>query len=147
MTYQPVLPLSGYAGWALLNRTIAVQTAAFNKSPEITRDTDYFAANISKVTTAEDLVKDRRLLRVALGAFGLDDDINNKAFIQKVLSDGSLNADALARWSTRLGRHVTCVRITDGMHDLLLSTPPVRATVYAVMARWLDAYQECGAAN
>lgn len=96
MTYQPVLPLSGYAGWALLNRTMAVQTAAFNKSPEITRDTDYFAANISKVTTAEDLVKDRRLLRVALGAFGLDDDINNKAFIQKVLSDGSLDADALA---------------------------------------------------
>jgi alpha-beta hydrolase superfamily lysophospholipase len=51
-----------------------------------------------------------------------------------------LNADALARWSTMLGRHVTCVRIVDGMHDLLLSTPPVRTQAYAVMARWLDAY-------
>ena len=54
--------------------------------------------------------------------------------------DAVLNADAIARWSTRLGRHVTCVRITDGMHDLLLSTPPVRAAVYAEMARWLDTY-------
>ena len=54
--------------------------------------------------------------------------------------DAVLNADALARWSTMLGRHVTCVRIVDGMHDLLLSTPPVRTQAYAVMARWLDAY-------
>ena len=54
--------------------------------------------------------------------------------------DAVLNADAIARWSTVLGRHVTCVRIVDGMHDLLLSTPPVRARVYAEMARWLDAY-------
>jgi alpha-beta hydrolase superfamily lysophospholipase len=54
--------------------------------------------------------------------------------------DAVLNADALARWSTRLGRHVTCVRIIDGMHDLLLSTPPVRANVYAVMTQWLDTY-------
>ena len=96
MTYSPVLPLSGYAGWALLNRTKTAQTAAFNRSPEIVRDTDYFKANISKVTTADALVNDRRLLRVALGAFGLDDDINNKAFIKKILSDGTLTNTALA---------------------------------------------------
>ncbi len=54
--------------------------------------------------------------------------------------DAVLNADAIARWSTMLGRHVTCVRIADGMHDLLLSTPPVRSTVYDEMTRWLDAY-------
>lgn len=54
--------------------------------------------------------------------------------------DAVLNANAIARWSTMLGRHVTCARISDGMHDLLLSTPPVRAAAYAEMARWLDAY-------
>ncbi len=96
MSYTPVLPLSGYAGWAMLNRTKAVQTAAFNNSPDITRDTDYFKANIGKVKTADDLVNDRRLLRVALGAFGLDDDIDNKAFIKKILSDGSTSDTALA---------------------------------------------------
>lgn len=96
MTYTPVLPTGGYAGWTLLNRTMAKQTAAFVKSPEFKRDEDYFKANIGRITTAEQLVKDRRLLKVALGAFGLDADINNKAFIEKVLKDGTLNTAALS---------------------------------------------------
>jgi hypothetical protein len=96
VTYTPIIPASGYAGWAFLKRTMAKQTETFVKSPEIARDEDYFRAKIGKVTTAEDLVKDRRLLKVALGAFGLDADLNNKAFIQKVLSDDTSSATALA---------------------------------------------------
>jgi Protein of unknown function (DUF1217) len=96
MTFNPVVPLGGYAGWTFLNRTMAKQTEAFVKSPEIKRDEDYFRANIGKINTAADLVKDRRLLKVALGAFGLDADLNNKAFIEKILKDGSLNGSALA---------------------------------------------------
>ncbi|MEO8240669.1 MAG: DUF1217 domain-containing protein [bacterium] len=96
MSFTPVIPLAGYAGWTFLQRTMAKQTASLVKSPEIARDEDYFRANIAKITTAEDLVKDRRLLKVALGAFGLDADINNKAFIEKVLKDGTLTAGALA---------------------------------------------------
>ncbi len=96
MSFQPVVPLSGYAGWAFLQKTRDAQQATFNKSPVIARDTDYFAAKIGSVTSAKDLVNDRRLLKVALGAFGLDDDINNKFFVQKVLSDGTSDAGALA---------------------------------------------------
>lgn len=96
MTYAPVVPVNGYAGWSFLKRTLVKQTDSFVKSPEIKRDEDYFRANISKVKTAEDLVKDRRLLKVALGAFGLGADLNNKAFIQKVMSDDTSNASALA---------------------------------------------------
>ncbi|GAA1995276.1 alpha/beta hydrolase [Nakamurella flavida] len=54
--------------------------------------------------------------------------------------DAVLDAHALARRSVLLGRQVTCVRIPDGMHDLLLSRPAVRETVYAAMQRWLRAY-------
>jgi hypothetical protein len=96
MTFTPVLPVSGYAGWALLKRTMTAQTAAFNKSPEIVRDTDYFRAKIASVKTADQLVSDRRLLKVALGAYGLDSDIDNKAFIKKVLADGTTATTALA---------------------------------------------------
>ncbi|MBC7476857.1 MAG: DUF1217 domain-containing protein, partial [Pseudorhodobacter sp.] len=96
MTYTPVIPVSGYAGWTFLKRTLAKQTETYIKSPDIKRDEDYFRANIGKVTTAADLVKDRRLLKVALGAYGLDADIDNKAFIQKVLEGGTLTASALA---------------------------------------------------
>lgn len=96
MTFAPVLLGSGYAGWTFLKKTISSQTAAFSKAPEIKRDEDYFRANIGKAKTADDLVNDRRLLRVALGAFGLDGDINSRAFIRKVLSDGTLTEGALA---------------------------------------------------
>ncbi len=96
MTFAPALPLSGYGGWTFLKRTAPAQQAVFNAQPQQKRDEDYFRANIGKVSTADDLVKDRRLLRVALGAFGLDADINNKAFIRKVLSDGTLRDGTLA---------------------------------------------------
>lgn len=96
MTYQPVVPFGGYAGWAFMERTRETQQAAFDNSTQIKRDVDYFAEKIGEVKTAEELVGDRRLLQVALGAFGLDEDINNKYFLQKVLEDGTLEDDALA---------------------------------------------------
>ncbi|MBM9468042.1 alpha/beta hydrolase [Nakamurella leprariae] len=54
--------------------------------------------------------------------------------------DAVLNAEAIARRATALGPRVTCLRIADGMHDLVLSRPPVRAAVYGELHRWLDAY-------
>ncbi|QYK41585.1 MAG: DUF1217 domain-containing protein [Paracoccaceae bacterium] len=96
MTFQPALPLGGYAGWAFLKRTAPIQRAAFERAPEVTRDEAYFRQKIGSVRTAEQLVSDRRLLKVALGAFGLDGDLGNKAFIRKVLEDGTLNETALA---------------------------------------------------
>lgn len=96
MSFQPVLPLTGYVGWRFLERTADVQQVTFARSQPIQRATDYFRENIGGVRTARDLVNDRQLLSVALGAFGLDDDINNRAFIQKVLEDGTQAEDALA---------------------------------------------------
>lgn len=96
MSFQPVLPLTGYAGWRFLERTLESQQTAFAKSQPITRAAEYFRENIPKIRTAEDLVSDRRLLAVALGAFGLDDDINNQAFIRRILEDGTIADGALA---------------------------------------------------
>lgn len=96
MTFQPVLPLSGYAGWAFLNRTKAQQTEAFLRAPTIARDSQYFRENIGDVQTAQELVADRRLLEVSLTAFGLQDDLDSKAFVIRVLEDGAIDPDALA---------------------------------------------------
>lgn len=96
MSFAPVVLGTGYAGWTFLKRTMTSQTTAFNRAPEIKSDEDYFRANIGKAKTVDDLVNDRRLLKVALGAFGLDGDINSKAFIRKVLSDGTLKEGALS---------------------------------------------------
>lgn len=96
MTFQPIIPGAGIAGWRFLQRTYDDQFSAFAKSPQLQRDTEYFKEKIGSIQSAEDLVKDRRLLGVALGAFGLQADIDNKYFIQKILQDGTESDDALS---------------------------------------------------
>ena len=95
MSFQPMVPLGGYAGWAFLNRTLDDQTEAFSKSPLNARDIEHFRENIGQIVSAEELVQDYQLLRVALGAFGLQDDLPNKAFIRTVLADGTSDPEAL----------------------------------------------------
>ena len=94
--FQPVIPVGGLGGWRFLQQTYDSQFKAFSESTQLQRDADYFRENIGQVETADQLVADRRLLTVALGAFGLQDDINNKFFIRKILEEGSVNDDALA---------------------------------------------------
>lgn len=96
MSFQPVVPTNGYTGWKFLERTLEKQQAAFSESQPVSRATDYFAQNIANVQTAADLVNDRQLLTVALGAFGLDEDINNRFFIREILEGGTIADDALA---------------------------------------------------
>lgn len=96
MSFQPVVPFGGIAGWSFLNRTRESQQKALDASPALVRDTDHFAARIGQIDSAEALVADRRLLGVALGAFGLESDIDNKFFIRKILEDGTLDPKALA---------------------------------------------------
>ncbi|MBK0325731.1 DUF1217 domain-containing protein [Rhodobacteraceae bacterium F11138] len=96
MSYMPVIPNTGLAGWQFLQRTYDAQFEAFNTSSQLQREADYFTDNIGDIQSAEDLVADRRLLKVALGAYGLQDDIDNRYFIQKILSDGVGSDDALA---------------------------------------------------
>jgi alpha-beta hydrolase superfamily lysophospholipase len=54
--------------------------------------------------------------------------------------DTVLDVDQIVSRATRLGRHVTIVRIEEGMHDLVLSAPPVREQVLHEIARWTGAY-------
>ncbi len=96
MSFAPALPLSGYAGWRVLQTTLARQQAAFAESPAIARETAAFRDRIGTAGTAADLVGDRTLLKVALGAFGLQDDLPNRHFIGKVLEGGAADPDALA---------------------------------------------------
>lgn len=96
MTFSPIIPASGVVGLRLLSQTQETQRAIFDQQPQLARDVDYFTENIAEIRTAEDLVGDRRLLRVALGAFGLDDEIDKGAFIRKILEEGSEDPDAFA---------------------------------------------------
>jgi len=94
--FQPVIPMGGIVGWQFLQRTQESQQQAFASSATVRRDTADFSARIATVETPEALVEDYRLLNVALGAFGLSEDIGNKYFVRKVLSEGTEDPAALA---------------------------------------------------
>lgn len=96
MSYQPVVIGTGIAGWRFLQATMERQEASFAASTTIRNDADYFARTIGKIHSAEALVSDRRLLAVALGAFGLGDDIDNRFFLRRILEEGTSARDALA---------------------------------------------------
>jgi alpha-beta hydrolase superfamily lysophospholipase len=55
-------------------------------------------------------------------------------------ADAVLDVEHIAGYASRLGRHVTIVRVDGGMHDLTLSAAPVRERVFAELDRWLAAY-------
>lgn len=96
MSFVPAVPMGGYAGWAFLQRTAERQQQAHAASPEIARDLAHFRDTIAKVTSPEGLVADRRLLKVALGAFGLSADIDSGYFIRRILADGTSAPGALS---------------------------------------------------
>ncbi len=117
MSFAPIVPQSGLTGWAFLKRTAADQREVLANTAQSVRETEYFRENIGKISTAKELVEDRTLLKVALGAFGLEDDLSNKFYIQKVLEEGSATDDAFAN---RLADK-SYLAFTDAM-DLSLAT-------------------------
>ncbi|WIY26744.1 DUF1217 domain-containing protein [Parasedimentitalea psychrophila] len=96
MSYQPIIPSNGIVGWNFLQATYDKQFETFTKDAVLQRETDYFVENIGNVKSAEDLMADPRLLSVALDAFGLGEDIYKKAYLEKILTDGTAADDALA---------------------------------------------------
>ncbi|WP_226782115.1 DUF1217 domain-containing protein [Oceaniglobus trochenteri] len=85
MAFVPTTLGTGTGGYAFLKRTRDAQQDLFARSPQVARETQRFLDRIADIQTADQLLDDRAMLRVALGAFGLDDDINNRAFLQKIL--------------------------------------------------------------
>ena len=96
MSFTPVIPFGGLAGWAFLKRTDTAQRQAFSDASTFQREADYFSENMPKAVTSEQLVQDRRLLTVVLSAFGLEEDIDNRFFIQKIIDDGVVDTGSLA---------------------------------------------------
>ncbi|MEM9705455.1 MAG: DUF1217 domain-containing protein, partial [Pseudomonadota bacterium] len=88
MVFTPIVGSGGFLGFQVLQRTQENQRAAFDRSPQLNREIEYFRANAANATSAEALVTDRQLLTVALGAFGLGEEIDKRAFVRRMLEEG-----------------------------------------------------------
>ncbi len=96
MAFAPTIPVGGLAGLALLDRTAERQIELFSRNPDLRRDIEAFRARAGGIETVDELMADRQVLRVVLGAFGLDDDLDRRAFIRKIVEEGSLDPSAFA---------------------------------------------------
>ncbi len=66
------------------------------EAPQVKRETDYYLANIEKVTSIDDFMADDRLYTYAMKAFGLSDMTYAKAFMRKALEGGVDASDSFA---------------------------------------------------
>ncbi len=80
--------------------SIANNLARYQKltaaEPDVKTASAYYAKAIGSVTSAKQLVANYRLLSYALKAYGLGDQVNNKALVLKVLEGGVSSPKALA---------------------------------------------------
>lgn len=68
----------------------------FKNSSTVTKEIDYFKAQLKKITTVEEFTKDARLVKFAATAFGLEGDLKYPARLKKVLTESVSDSDALA---------------------------------------------------
>lgn len=88
--------LNTFTSYDLINRDIGKAITRVSKEPTVDRDTQYYLANITKVKSIDEFVKNDRLFRYAMKAHGLEDMTYAKAFMTKVLKEGVDDSNSFA---------------------------------------------------
>ena len=81
--------LSTTASYQLISRDLQRSLTSVAQQPQISREIEYYKANITNVKSIDDLLSDDRLYQFAMRAFGLEDMIYAKAFMRKALEEGT----------------------------------------------------------
>ena len=83
---KTVRRIARIAGYALLQRRMDDNLALVARSPQVTRDLQYFREHIREADSPEALMGDYRLARVVLTAYGMGGEIGKKALLEKVMA-------------------------------------------------------------
>lgn len=84
--------LNSLVEYRSITRDYQKTMANVNKKAIVKRETDYYNAHISNIKTPEDLLKDDRLYRYIMKAYGLDDVIYAKGMVRKLLTEPNFAA-------------------------------------------------------
>lgn len=92
--------VSTYISYLSVTRNLSTSLDNIASKATVSRDTAYYKENINKVTSVDEFMSDYRLYSYAMTAYGLEDMIYARAFMQKVLesdlSDSSSFANSLS---------------------------------------------------
>lgn len=92
--------LSTYISYAQITKDLDKTLARTADQPDVARATEYYKANIGSVKSVDDLMKNDKLYRYVMKAYGLEDMTYGKALMRKVLEGGIDDKDALANKMT-----------------------------------------------
>lgn len=121
----------------LLYRTVSAsydrQITDFKKQPMVSRETQYFQEKIATVNNVDELLKDYRLRSYLMKAFGLEDIVNSRALIKRVLTDDLSSDKALVYHMTdpRFVQMATALRLDEDFGNL--KKP---ATIAAIVTKY-----------
>lgn len=76
------------ARYQQIARNIDKTIGGISQRADVRRESDYYLANIRSVKSVDDFLRNDRLYKYAMTAFGLKDMIYGKAFMRKVLTEG-----------------------------------------------------------
>src|SRR6476620_10729671 len=86
--------VSTYFSYSYITRNLKQALARVEQQTDVAREEAYYKANIGKVKTVDDFMKDYRLYHYATKAYGLEDMAYAKAFMKKVLESDLSDANS-----------------------------------------------------
>src|SRR5262245_30495672 len=88
---------STYLDYRVYTQDLAKTLKRTAEQPQNAREAEYYKANIGKVKSVEEFLKNDRLYNYAMQAYGLSDMIKSKAFMKKVLQSDLDDPKSFAR--------------------------------------------------
>lgn len=85
-----------YTSYKLITADLATSLERVAEQPDVRRESEYYLDRIGSIRTIDEFFADNRLYNYAMKAHGLEDMAYAKAFMRKVLSEGTDSDDAFA---------------------------------------------------
>lgn len=85
-----------FVNYQMIARDLDRSIERIESQPMVQRETDYYLENIGKVSSIEEFMADDRLFRYAMKAHGLDEMGYAKAYMTKVLEEGTSDPESFA---------------------------------------------------
>ncbi len=122
--------LSTYVSYQLIAKDIPKAIDRIGNEPVVERETEYYRANIGSIKTVDEFIKNDRLFKYAMKAFGLGDMDYAKAFMAKAMNEGIRDDESFANKLTdkRYADFVSTFNF-EALGDLATSMPTVQQPV------------------
>lgn len=85
-----------YTSYKLISADLQTSLKRVSEQSDVKRETEYYLSKIGGVKTIDEFFADSRLYNYAMKAHGLEDMAYAKAFMRKVLTEGTENDNAFA---------------------------------------------------